>query len=102
MNNVTIQENAYLYQIQKGILNVYEGDVHKTWKDYEGAFITNTKNRACSSKPKLVVNAAVWLTERNDDLARELLSKYEEEEISILERKIENHRLKIKILKGDE
>ena len=96
-----IQINAYLYQIQKGVLNIYEGNVHRTWKEYEGAFITKTKNRMCSSKSEFVCNAAVWLHERNDDLARALLIQYEEEEISILNKKIENHKMKILILKGE-
>lgn len=101
MNNTIIQTNAYLYILKRGVLNIYEGDVYKTWNDYQGVFKTNNKNIACYSKPNFVVNGIVWLLEINDDLAIDLLIKYEEAEISMLERRIEINRIKIKALKGE-
>lgn len=101
MDNIVIQTNACLYTVKRGILNMYEGDVHKTWQDWEGLFKTGNKNIPCSSQSKFVVNGMVWLLERNDDLARDLLIQYEEAQIAMLERGIEINRIKIKMLKGE-
>jgi hypothetical protein len=102
MNNNIIKTKAYLYQLQKGILNIYEGNVYATLNGYDGVFKTKNKNIACSSQPKLVFNSTVWIPEINDDLARELLIQYEEYEISLLENLIKNHRMKIEVLKGKD
>ena len=50
--------------------------------------------------PLLVHNAIVWLEERYDVLATVILVEYQEQQISKLKEKIENHKNKIQILSG--
>ena len=50
--------------------------------------------------PLLVHNAIVWLEERDDAIAAEILVKYQEQQIAKLQEKILNHKNKIQTLKG--
>lgn len=67
--------------------------------DYSGLELN--KRFLCSKEPRVVYNAVVWLPERDDDLARNILIKYEENVIALLQEKIDNHYVKMSILLED-
>ena len=95
-------ENGFLYSLWNGRFMVYEGCVTPSvFDDNLGNFKTRTKTINCNIKPKVVYNAVVWLSTRNDELAKQILIEYEEVQIIKLQFKIDNHLTKIKVLKEE-
>ena len=96
----SIKENCYLYSLWSGRLVVHPGHVHKGYlNDDVGRFQSKNKSFGCSIHPGVMYNSVVWLEERNDDRAKDILIEYEETQITALQEKIDNHLHKIKILK---
>lgn len=111
---------GYLYSLWSGQLRVYEGSVHPgrgRRSDYgratfilEQRFLDDgtsivydgrvDKTMMCSINPGEVVNAVVWLIERDDTRARDILIEYEKSCIITLQEKIDAHRNKIRILEN--
>lgn len=94
-------ENAYIYSMWSGELEVYNGKVETKRPDKPnmGVFVGEGKIFTCSNDPSQVYNAVVWLPERDDELAKSYLIDYEECQIAILSRKIRHHQDKIKRIK---
>jgi len=102
MSTPIIVEKAFLYSLWSGKFRVFEGDIRESGiGGHCGLFGSRIKRFLCSKEPRVVYNAVVWLTERDDNLARSILVKYEENAIALLQEKIENHYTKISILQED-
>lgn len=103
--------HIFVYSIWSGELRVYEGDMHlirPSWRSQMlgenleprvGIFKNAVKRFECSTNPGVVHNKIVWLPERDDDKARQILIAYEETQIAKLQEKIQNHQAKINTLK---
>jgi hypothetical protein len=100
-NKKVLKEHAYLYSCWSGHLIVYEGIVYEghSGSNQTGQFKTKTKRFLCAYEPEVVHNSVVWLGGRNDDLAKKILTEYEEKSIKELQDKIKNHQSKIEMLK---
>ena len=94
-----IHEKAYLYSLWRGELKIHEGEIHRLWSS-DGVCVTNKRNVKCSLEPGAVFNSVLWLPEKDDQRAIEILIAYEENCILLLEEKIVNHRINIGKLKG--
>lgn len=95
---------AYLYSLWNDQFTVTEGFI----------YILSGKRRVhakfyCEDRPSHVVvdpapgvirQAKLWLTERDDELAKRKLREYHEQCIEELEKKIAGHEKKLDILKG--
>jgi len=97
---VVIKENCYLYSLWRGQCSVQKGDVKQNCLSGIVIFSFNPHYLWCAEEPKIVYNATVWLEARDDELAKSILIEYEERQILKLEKKLENHHKKIKILEG--
>lgn len=98
-----ISEKGFLYSIWTNEFRVYEGKVLSTnRKSLDGlAFFCFARIRInCSLKPGEIYNSMVWLKERNDQFAIDIMIKYQEEQIKNLKRKIDNHSNKIILIQG--
>lgn len=95
-------ETGYLYTMYGGKLKVYEGHVEPgrwdTGKFIAQRDIIRTYRHTCNNKPGIVTNASVWLPEKNDTKAVDILVRYEMIQIEACEERIANHKLKIKML----
>lgn len=95
-NYIIISDNAFLYSTRLGgILKVTSGKVLKILRvngfDLYGTFCSENDEKivSCNLHPEKIYNAMVWLPERNDEKAIDLLVKYHEKEIKKLKTKIE-------------
>jgi len=109
-DHILLHETAYLYSLwNDGFLAIKEGSVGKYGHTdcfgqpiHDAYFSFRTRGyRQIQDTPGVVYNATVWLVERDDQLAKNILLEYENQMISLLEEKIENHRRKVSILKGE-
>ena len=99
-----IIERAFAYSLWSGQLKMHEGKVYKHPRG--GAILESNNPRSprllnCAREEKEIYNAVVWLSEQDDELAKRILIEYEEIQIEKLQEKIDNHRNKIRILKGE-
>lgn len=103
---------GYLYSIWRDYLKIYEGEAitleyinenHRRIKPRRVSLfvMNNGKKFGCSEEPGVVFNKMVWLTEKNDDIGRDLLIEYERLCIERLKEKIYGHRHTIEILKKE-
>ena len=87
------------FQCRKATIKQYPDDSRNRGLSYarfaDGTCIEVNKS------PLLVHNAIVWLEEKDDIIAAAILIEYQEQQISKLKEKIENHKNKIQILRGD-
>lgn len=91
---------GYVYSMWSGRLIAYKGTAYTSIHEGMANFYTESdKKIQCSTEPGTIYNAVIWLTERDDELAKKLLIDYEEKQISKLQEKIDNHRHKIKTIK---
>ena len=94
-----------------------KGYVYSLWSGQflckEADFVTNPDSRVenlygaktkagkfmwVSNTPGVVYNAMVWLEDRDDERAVRILIEYQNQQITLLEEKILNHKHKINIL----
>jgi hypothetical protein len=85
--------------VQEG--HFYPG-THKWSK--QGRFEPSKGSGWCfvANQPKEIYYRKLWLTERDDELAKELYIKYHERKIESLEKNIETHKYYISVLKGEK
>lgn len=97
------EPKIYLYTRWQGKFKVLEGHVEYS-RYYRGhaRFIYQNGRKEkyvqCGLEAGIVSNRVVWLTERNDELARKIFIEYERDRISELEYKIVCHRQNIEDL----
>ena len=97
----------YLYTARNGRFNVYEGVILENRRSYWSRLVVKFRGRSgVEFLPKKddigrVVTAGpkVWLTERDDALARRLLLKYEEGKLKELERAMATKKELIRVLR---
>ena len=89
---------GYLYSRYKGRFEVHYGTItplnYGRRRDYARFEYTNgqkEKRLQCWYKPGVVYYGTVWLTERDDELARKLFLDYEKNCILELEERIDRH-----------
>lgn len=96
------KDNVYLYSRYRGRFDVYQGCVRPSnygrGRYAQFIYIRNGKESSlqCDPDPGVVHHSVVWLTERNDQLARDVFVKHEEDAIQALRDKIEHHEWNIK------
>jgi hypothetical protein len=103
MDTKILSKKGYLYSMWSGKVKVYEGEVHYMPWNIIGRFNTiprSNKTFMCSVEPEVVCNAVVWIETKDEKLARELLIDYENGQIKVLQKKIDNHLHKISVLEG--
>lgn len=94
-------QKVYLYSIGDEGLSVLEGYIDHRKRYYNNRLpfrIDGHFKLMCGRKSGSMYNGHVWLPERDDESARKILMEYENARIKDLERQIENHKKKIKIL----
>lgn len=94
---------GFLYTLWNGQLKIREGIVVESRRCSKREAIFRHGSRycdwtRCSPEPRALVHAHLWLPERDDALARELLIEYYTENIKRLEKQIEGYQANIKIL----
>lgn len=96
------KQKVYLYSIGDEGLLFLEGYIDHKRRYYGGnrlPFCIDGRFKSmCGRKSGYMYNGHVWLPERDDELARKILMEYENARIKDLERQIESHKKKIKIL----
>ena len=97
--------NGFLYTLWNDQLTVKEGMVLRNqWCSSREAIFQYSKRDAdwtkCHPEPGKLVQAKMWLPERNDELGRRILADYHKACIENLKKKIASHEEKIKILEG--
>lgn len=99
----TITDQALLYSLWSGEFRVAEGSVF-TVKGFEkyGTFRFNDRDKivTCHLEPEKVYNAMVWLPERDDQKAIQILLKYHENKIKELKEKINGHLKNMGLIRG--
>lgn len=99
---------GWLYELWRGQLRIREGTVFKRqWSPMrEAIFKYGTLESGdwvkCNAEPGKLLQARVWLRERNDAQGCRLLIEYYEGNIERLEKQIEGYRANIKFLKDWE
>lgn len=99
--------SLYLYTARNGKFNVWEGAITENRRRYWTRLVVKFKKRSGvefiprEDEIGRVVTAGpkVWLTERDDALARKLLLEYEEEKLEELERVVAKKKELIRVLK---
>lgn len=82
-------QDAFLYVFLDDQIYVYPGfirdDLSVDW-----SFVPNneTRHKPCSSKPEVIFKNTLWLTSRNDQLARELFIADQNKKMTALRHKI--------------
>lgn len=94
---------GYMYSMWGGKLDSYEGYLMMSARPgrarfYKIANDTIAGSLMCSNKPGVIVNSVVWLKERDDKKAAELLIQYERTQIEQCKMRIRHHEAKIKML----
>lgn len=101
-NAILISDHAFLYSTWSGKLKVTPGKVLQV-KGFEslGTFCSENDEKmvTCHLESEKIYNAMVWLSERDDEKAIDLLVKHHEREIEKLKTKIENHLIKINTIR---
>ncbi len=103
MDKTTFKE-GFLYSVWSGELRVREGKVviGNPFRETYTFISKDAVSVTCSNHPGEVYNAMVWLEERDDQKAKELLIDYYQNKIDDLKEVIQGHQNKINLLKGDE
>lgn len=99
-----LKEKAYLYSLWSGKLIEYTGDIYyfsmRSNLDYWFHPYKVNKNINCSGEEGVMYNSVVWLSNSDVKHAAEILMKYQEQCIALLQERINNHLNKIEVLKG--
>jgi hypothetical protein len=101
------RDGVYLYSRYRGRFDVYQGDVRPSnygrGRNGQFIFVRNGKEThlQCDPAPGVVHHSVLWLPERDDDFAREIFIRHEEDAIKALHEKIEHHMWNIKMIKED-
>lgn len=97
------RDGVYLYSRYRGRFDVYQGDIKpcgysRSKCNGRFTYIRNSKEShlQCSLEPGMVHHSVLWLPERDDDFAREIFVRHEEDAIQTLREKIEHHEWNIK------
>jgi hypothetical protein len=100
------RDGVYLYSRYRGRFDVYQGDVRPSSYNHgkgnaQFTYIRNGKEARlqCDPAPGVVHHSVLWLPERDDNFAREIFIKHEEDAIQELRDKIEHHKWNIKQIK---
>jgi len=100
---------VYLYSLWGSKVKVYEGSltIRSTDKHHLNEYAIFHANDVCKTlqcgvKPFIVFNGFVWMEERNDELGKKALIDYEDMQIRRAYEKIENHLMRIQIIKSSE
>lgn len=103
MSNVV--QGCYLYSRWRGEFEIHEGDVYASKFVGTSYFKYNAgrkeKRIRCGPEPNIIYNRVLWMTERNDDLARELFIAHEEDCVKELQLKIAWHKKNILKIKNE-
>lgn len=99
------ETKGWLYELWNGQFKVRKGVVRKTqWCSKREAIFRygypDDDWVRCSAEPGKMMQAKLWLPERDDIKARNLLIEYYEGNIEKLERQIEGYRHNIRILRA--
>lgn len=102
---VCVGTKGYLYSRWRGKFEVFEGYIEVSrYASNHSRFVyrrgRKEKTMQCSPNPGEVYNSVVWLTERDDELAKKMFIEYEEFILEELREKIEKHEQAIEKLKG--
>lgn len=92
--------HGFLYSMWPGYLNVTEGEILHISKYTYFIRENDTKKICCHSEPEKIYNGLLWLEERDDEKAINLLIEYHEREVKKLKEKINSHLEKIIQLQG--
>jgi hypothetical protein len=94
----------YVYTLWGGTFNCYDGDIvpSSSSPEYGSFMATNHYRVTVSMTSGKVHNAIVWLPEKNDDEAKNLLAKYCNDEIAKYQQKIDCLKQKVNLLNANE
>lgn len=96
--------HGYLYSMKTGILKVYEGDVYERLNkkfDNRCIFVVNgTRHNLCDRESGKVFNGLVWLPEKDDNVAIDILIENEKVAINKLRDEIGYHEKRIEVLRN--
>lgn len=98
---------GYLYSRYRGKFEVHYGNIFpmnydRRRNEYVKFSYSNgrfDKHTTCWAKPGVMHYGALWLPERDDELARKLFLEYEKDCVKELEERIARHRSTIEVLK---
>jgi len=91
--------NGVLYSIWNGSVKAYEGEVIVIDEE-RGIFKSKTKRFTCHAEPGKIYNAVVWLEEKNDERAIQLLIDYNYQQLDSAYEKVDNYKDKIQMLRA--
>lgn len=94
---------AYLYtHPDDHTINVHEGYVEVLWLR-QGLFTADNGARYyVSNEPGTLHYRKLWMTNRNDELAKRLYIEYHEHKVKEIERTLDMHKQAIITLKGEK
>ena len=91
--------NGFLYSIWNGSVKVYKGEAIVI-DEKRGIFKSKSKRFTCHAEPGEIYNAVVWLEERNDEIAIQLLIDYNYQQLDSAYEKVDNYKDKIQMLRS--
>lgn len=89
--------NGVLYSIWNGTVKAYDGEI-KIIDEKRGIFKAKTKIFTCHAEPEKIYNAVVWLKEKDDEKAIQLLIDHNYAQLDLAYEKVENYERKIQML----
>lgn len=102
-----VGQTLYLYTARNGKFNIHEGVVTENKRRYYSrmmvAFTTKTTLEFLPKESEIghIISGGprLWMTERDDALAKKLFLEYEEEKLAELEKKIAKKKELIRVLR---
>lgn len=96
--------HGYLYSMKTGIMKVYEGDIYERLNkkfDNRCIFVVDgRRHNLCNAVAGEMFNGLVWLPEKDDNKAIDILIDNEKLAISKLRDEIEYHEKRIELLRN--
>ena len=91
----------YRYTLRNGKITVYEGEVTRYMGRYDRVCLSNGDNVLIPKSFGVIQHGVtIWLTKRDDDLARRMFIEHRESRLAKLLESIDNERKIIETLKA--
>lgn len=92
--------NVFVYSSRSGRMTIKEATIHQATHGRQRDLMFAIENstgiqKIVCMKPGMLYNGMIWFEQRNDNLARDIFIKAEQQKIKSAQRKIEDFKQKI-------
>lgn len=90
------ENKCYLYSTKTGELKIYEGFIcNYPYDKRKAVFVTEQNMYIVATEPGVYYNSMLWLPEKDDKTAVDIIMEYEEQKIARLYADIKKHTSKV-------